>query len=76
MSKTRDALIHLSVDVAIKKRKCHHSKKHRITSGQRLLMIRNDGGLGSKNYCVECATEILVAAQKKLAAIVAELGRP
>ncbi len=74
MSKTRDVLVHVSVDVAVKKRKCHHSSKHRIGSGQRHLLIRNDGGLGSKNYCVECASVILKAANDRLAAIISELN--
>lgn len=73
MPKTRDILIHVSVGVAVRERKCHRSSKHQIGPGQRHLVIRNEGGLGSKNYCAECAMEILTGAGDRLAAMISEL---
>lgn len=77
MGKTRDILGHVFVDVAKRKRKCHHkSKEHAIVEGQRCLVIRESDGLGHKNYCVQCAHEILEAASQKLSKLAMEVGSP
>jgi len=76
MAKTRDVLVHVSIDVAIRKRKCHRSKKHGVAAGERCLLIRESSGLGSKNYCVECAKDILDAANRKLSSLSQEFSRP
>jgi len=74
MAQIRDVLIHLSVETAIRKRKCHHSRgKHHIPGGERFLAVREGGGLGSKNYCKECAKHILDSAGSKLSSIVKAL---
>ncbi len=75
MSKTRDILIHVSVETAIKKRRCHHSRgKHHISGGERFLSVRDGNGLGSKNYCKACAAPMMSAATEKFSAIQGELA--
>lgn len=77
MGKVRDILGHVSVDVAKRKRKCHHkSKEHAVSAGQKCLVIRKSDGLGHKNYCVLCAREILQAASQKLSKLALEVDRP
>ena len=77
MAQTRDILIHLSVETAVRKRKCHHSRgKHDIAGGQQFLSVRESNSLGSKNYCMGCAAPILQGAKGKLLAISNQLGLP
>ena len=66
MAQIRDIVIHVSTNVASRKRKCHRSKNHSISGSQIFLSIRQVNGLGSKNYCLECANDILNHAIKKL----------
>lgn len=66
MAQIRDILVHVSVDTAIRDRKCHRSKKHKIHAGEIHLLVRESHTLGSKNYCKECAREILKLAEEKL----------
>ena len=67
MATTRDLLIHVTIEKAAKRRKCHHSRgKHHIPAGNHCLVIRNSSGLGSKNYCDHCAGAILSAARQRL----------
>jgi hypothetical protein len=74
MSQSRDILIHLSVETAIRKRKCHHSRgKHQIGAGEKFLSVRESSGMGSKNYCKECARPMLAAAKSKFEIIVQAL---
>lgn len=74
MAQVRDIVIHVSADVASRKRKCHRSKKHFISGNYVFLSIRQSNGLGSKNYCSVCANEILNQAIKKLQDIQARLN--
>jgi len=66
MSQTRDVLGHMSIDTAIRRRKCYRSAKHQVYPGENFLLIRESYTLGFKNYCKQCAREIIVAADKKL----------
>lgn len=66
MAKIRDILVHVYVETAIRGRKCHRSKKHRVEPGKNLLLIRESSSLGSKNYCSSCAKEILLLASEKI----------
>ncbi len=75
MAKPRDILVHVSIDQAVRKRKCHHSKKHGVSAGAKCLLVRERNNLGSKNYCADCAREILGAAGQKLAGLSQELTR-
>jgi hypothetical protein len=76
MAQIRDIVIHVSSDVASRKRKCHRSKKHSIPGSYLFLSVRESNGLGSKNYCSVCANEILSQAIKKLQDIQAKLNSP
>jgi hypothetical protein len=73
MPKTRDILVRVSVAGAIRQRKCHRSRKHQIQAGERFLLVQESNSLGSKNYCKQCAQEILDLADKKFAALRQEL---
>lgn len=75
MAKPRDILVHVSIDRAIRKRKCHHSRKHGVSAGEKCLLIRERNNLGSKNYCADCAKEIIAAAGQKLAKLSQEFLR-
>jgi hypothetical protein len=70
MAKIRDILVHVSITTAIRERKCHRTKKHRIQPGEVHLLVRESQSLGSKNYCKECAPEILRLAGGKLAILI------
>lgn len=74
MAKTRDLLVHVSVEVAVKKRRCHRNREHAVIAGKSCLLVKERSGLGSKNYCEKCAREILEAANRKLARLNQELG--
>ena len=65
MPKIRDILVHVSVEVAVKKRKCHRSGgKHSVLAGEPCLVVRKE--LGRKNYCRECSAPILEQAGIRL----------
>ena len=66
MPKIRDVLIHMNVDVADRKRKCHRSPKHSISKGETCLVIHGGPYNAGKNYCADCAAPILANAEKKL----------
>jgi hypothetical protein len=74
MAAVRDILIHVEVQTASGKRKCHHKpQQHAIKKDQRCLAIHDKDG-GRKNYCPECAMDILNRAEKTLASFYQELG--
>jgi hypothetical protein len=67
MPKVRDILVHVSVEAATRKRKCHRSGgKHDIQAGASCLVVREREGLGHKNYCRDCSVAILVHATARL----------
>lgn len=74
MAQIRDILINISVGTAIRSRKCHRSRKHKIEAGQAFLSVRESSGLGSKNYCKDCAQAILETAKGKMEAVFKEVG--
>ncbi len=73
MPKIRDVLVHVSVSRGIRTRKCHRSSQHRVEAGELFLLVRNAQSLGSKNYCKECAREILSLAKSRLDEITRKL---
>lgn len=67
MSKVRDVLIHVSIGTAERKRICHHNRKeHSILKGTSCLEIKDPATGGVKNYCPECAAEILAKAKLRV----------
>jgi len=73
MAKVRDILVHVSVSGAVRGRKCHRNSQHRVQAGESFLLVREAHSLGSKNYCKECAREILSLAKSRLDEITQEL---
>jgi hypothetical protein len=68
MAKTRDIVTHVSVEVAERKRICHHKpKEHSISGGESCLVIKDSATLGRKNYCTLCAPAILAKAKARIA---------
>lgn len=75
MPTVRRILKHAKVETARKRRICHRNRKdHAIAKGEPCLVVKDDGGLGSKNYCVACASEILAQACADLDGLHATLG--
>jgi predicted nucleic acid-binding Zn ribbon protein len=67
MAKTRDIIVHVSVEQAGKQRKCHHKpKKHSIAKGEHCLVVKGGAFNAGKNYCSECAAEMLKLAEDRL----------
>ena len=68
MPKVRDVLVHVSVEMAKAKRKCHRKpEQHSMQKGEVCLVIKDSATGGSKNYCPECAEPILNAAKTRIA---------
>lgn len=74
MATTKDVLKHLSTEVAGRKRKCNHTKKHEILKGQTCLVVR-DGPQSQTTYCSACAADILAKASKSLSELSADLDQ-
>lgn len=75
MAKVRQLLNGTSVETAKRQRICHHNrKKHSIPADTKCLVVKDPASGGSKNYCPECAADILTQAQTDLAALRAELS--
>ena len=74
MPRVKEILIHVSVQTAGAKRKCHRAPtKHAITKGNVCLVVKDPASGSSRNYCPECAEPILDQAQEDLEAFRAEL---
>jgi len=74
MAKTRDILGHVKVEVAERRRKCHHSRgNHGILKDTACLVVKGGPFGAAKNYCPECARPILVLAKRRLSELEAEL---
>lgn len=70
MHQIKDIIIHVSVEVAGRTRKCHHSRgKHSISKGEPCLVIKGGSYNAARNYCRECAEPILKKAELRLAEI-------
>lgn len=64
MPPIRDILVHVDSEVALKRRKCHRSAKHSIRAGELCLVVKETPG--RKNYCRDCATQVLDQADARL----------
>lgn len=73
MAQIRDVLVHVKVETAAKKRKCHRTASHSVAAGTKCLVIKNSGGLSHKNYCPACAKPILDRAKQRLASLEADM---
>ena len=73
MAAVRDIIAHIAVEAAQRRRICHHNRKqHGVTAGQSCLVIADAQG-GKKNYCKECAIDILAKAKVKISALEREI---
>ncbi len=74
MPKVRDILVHVSVELAQRRRICHRKRsEHSISGGELCLVIQDPTDGSSRNYCRACAHEILISAQARLAQLRGEL---
>lgn len=70
MARVRHVLGAMRIEVAQRKRICHHDRKHHsIEKGAMCLVIKEASGEGHKNYCVTCGLEILDQAADDLASL-------
>lgn len=70
MARVRRVLTAITIEVAQRKRICHHDRKHHsIEKGTACLVIKEPSGEGHKNYCVSCGLEILDLAADDLASL-------
>lgn len=70
MARVKNVLRHVKVETAKARRKCHRKQnEHSITKGQVCLVVTDAGSGGKRNYCDECAGEILDLANETLAQI-------
>jgi hypothetical protein len=73
VAKVRQLFNRIDVETAKRVRICHHNRrKHSIAKGDRCLVINEADG-SKKNYCVECATDILDRADEDLVELRDEL---
>lgn len=75
MAAVKNVLKHLSTEVAGRKRKCYHTKKHEILKGETCLVVR-DGPQSATTYCAACATDILAKASQSLSDLSADFAPP
>lgn len=74
MAKTRDILTHVSLEIAVRKRICHHNRnQHEVAKDERCLVVKDAATGAKKNYCRQCALDILQAASTRIALLRAEL---
>ena len=73
MARTRNIVKYLTVDTAVRERKCHTDKTHKIAAGQ--MHLRQEVSLNVyENICLICAGNVLDVAQANLADIRKKLG--
>ena len=74
MAIIRRVLGHLALETAGHKRKCHrNAKKHSILMNEVCLTI-SSGRFEKKNYCRECAADILRTADSDLRELLRQLN--
>lgn len=73
MAAVKNVLKHLSTEVAGRKRKCYHSKKHEILKGETCLVV-HDGPQSQTAYCAACAADILAKAGRSLSELSADFA--
>ena len=75
MARPRSILHRVEVRPAGRLSHCARNRRHEIRKGEPRFVIRDPGPAGGeKGYCVECATEMLGAAEARLVELRAELG--
>lgn len=73
MPKIRDILVHVSVEAAKGKRKCHRTRARTIEKGERCLVIKSGPMNAPYSYSSENAKQMLDGAWEKLSSLYVEL---
>lgn len=73
MAKVRSVLIPATIEVAKAKRKCGRNKKHAILKGDMCLVLKDASTGYAKNYCEQCAQQIIEHGEASLAVLKSEL---
>jgi hypothetical protein len=75
MAKVKQVLKDVSVEVAKRKRKCHHKKTHSVAQGESCIVVKDPSTGGKRNYCIECGNAILDIAADDLNELRSELNQ-
>jgi hypothetical protein len=76
VAKVRQLLHAASIEVAVRRRMCHHDrKKHSIPATTKALVVKDSASGGSKNYCPKCAADIFEQVEIDLGALRTELAK-
>jgi len=74
VAKVRQLLNGASVEVAARRRICHHNRnEHSIPANTKCLVIKDAASGGKKSYCPACAEDIFARVEGDLAALRNEL---
>jgi hypothetical protein len=74
MAQVKKLLLHVAVELAERKRRCHRNRrKHVITKGTACLAVFEGPRGTRRNYCLECAGAMLTLAQADLTGLVTAL---
>jgi hypothetical protein len=73
MPKIRDLLVHVSVEAAKGKRKCHRTRTRTIEKGERCLVVKSGPMNAPYSYSSENAKQMLDGGWQKLCRLYAEL---
>lgn len=76
MAKVRSVLIPATIEVAKAKRKCGRNKKHAILKGDKCLVLKDASTGYAKNYCEDCAMQIIEHGEEALASLKWEFDEP
>jgi hypothetical protein len=74
MPKTRDILVHVTVEQAQRQRICRRHNAHKVSKGELCLVIATNDTNDPYSYCVDAAKPILDAAWAKLLSLYVNLG--
>jgi hypothetical protein len=74
MPKIRDILVHVSVEVAQRQRKCRRDKTRIIVKGEHCLVVKTNPTNDDYSYSREHAKPMLDLAWQRLRSIYADMG--
>lgn len=76
VAKVRQLLHTANIEVAARRRICHHNRKqHSIDAHTKALVVKDPASGARKNYCPECAEQIFVQVELDLASLRTNLSR-
>jgi hypothetical protein len=75
MAKVRQLLHAADIEVAVRRRICHHNRKqHSIAASTKALVVKDPASGATKNYCPECAEQMFVQVERDLATLRTKLS--